>query len=129
MIPNHFRSKQHIALKILTADSFGTGHNTFELDILKHIRRLDTSNPVVNQVLGFLDEFEHHGPHDNHVYIVRLELTVRRPGETYNSDSRGFLNIVDNEINLEFNIFNWPNTGTWTLYSPLTTVCLRTRTV
>lgn len=69
-IPDLSRSKQHIALKILTADSFGTGHDTFELDILKHLRRHDASNFGANHLLGLLDEFEHHGPHGNHVCFV-----------------------------------------------------------
>ncbi|KND88077.1 Serine/threonine-protein kinase SRPK [Tolypocladium ophioglossoides CBS 100239] len=63
-------SKQHVALKILTADSFGQGNDTFELDILKHIRGQNTSKPGANPILGLLDEFEHRGPNGNHVCLV-----------------------------------------------------------
>lgn len=59
-----------MALKILTADSYGTGHDTFELDILRHIRAKGTSHTGATHVLGLLDEFEHRGPHGNHVCLV-----------------------------------------------------------
>lgn len=64
------RSKQHVALKILTADSYGQGSDIFELDILKHIRAQRASNPGANHVLGLLDDFEHCGPNGNHVCLV-----------------------------------------------------------
>ncbi|KAM4067240.1 kinase [Hirsutella rhossiliensis] len=63
-------SKQHVALKILTADSFGQGNNTFELDILRHIRDRNTINPGANHVLGLLDNFQHRGPNGHHVCLV-----------------------------------------------------------
>jgi serine/threonine-protein kinase SRPK3 len=59
-----------VALKILTADSYGTGHDTFELDILRHIRAKGTSHTGASHILGLLDEFEHRGPHGNHVCLV-----------------------------------------------------------
>lgn len=39
------RVKQHVALKILTADSFGQEKDTFEIDILKHIRNEAVCDP------------------------------------------------------------------------------------
>lgn len=32
------RTKRHVALKVLTADSFGHQKDTFELEILRHIK-------------------------------------------------------------------------------------------
>lgn len=64
------RSKRHVALKFLTADSFGSGHDTFELDILRLIGRHGISNPGANHVLRLQDEFKHKGPHGNHVCLI-----------------------------------------------------------
>ncbi|KAM7186317.1 Serine/threonine-protein kinase [Naviculisporaceae sp. PSN 640] len=64
------QTKQHVALKVLTADSFGSKHDTFELDILRHIRGLDTPHLGVSHVLGLLNEFEHRGPNGNHICLV-----------------------------------------------------------
>lgn len=82
----HFRSKHHVSLQILTAISFGQGHDTFELHILRHLRRLalsttaptsstssasaETSNPSADKVLGVLDESKHCGPNGDHVCLV-----------------------------------------------------------
>ncbi|EFY93145.1 serine protein kinase Sky1 [Metarhizium acridum CQMa 102] len=62
--------KQHVALKILTADSFGQGYDTFELGILRRIRAQNSSNPGATHILGPLDNFEHNGPNGNHVCLV-----------------------------------------------------------
>lgn len=67
---NRSRTKQHVALKVLTADSYGNGHDTFELDILRHIRAIVTSHLGANHVLGLLNEFEHRGPNGNHMCLV-----------------------------------------------------------
>jgi len=64
------RTKQHVALKILTLESYGSEHDTFELDILRHIRTLGTSHRGANHVLGLLDKFEHRGPNGNHMCLV-----------------------------------------------------------
>ncbi|KAK0643307.1 serine kinase [Cercophora newfieldiana] len=64
------KTKQHVALKILTSESYGSEHDTFELDILRHIRILGTSHRGANHVLGLLDEFEHRGPNGNHMCLV-----------------------------------------------------------
>lgn len=65
-------SKRHVALKILTADTFGQGHDTFELDILRHIRNLKhgPTQPGSRHVLPLIDEFEHQGPHGKHVCLI-----------------------------------------------------------
>ncbi|KXN86740.1 Serine/threonine-protein kinase SRPK [Leucoagaricus sp. SymC.cos] len=41
-----------------------------ELDILKHIKAQGTANPGANHILSLLDDFEHYGPHGNHVCLV-----------------------------------------------------------
>ncbi|KPM35260.1 hypothetical protein AK830_g11315 [Neonectria ditissima] len=49
--------KRHVALKILTADSFGQGNDTFELDILRRIKPVDikpqnilVESPAINKM-------------------------------------------------------------------------------
>ncbi|KJZ74933.1 hypothetical protein HIM_05664 [Hirsutella minnesotensis 3608] len=63
-------TKRHVALKILTADSFGAGNDTFELDILMHLKAQIPSPPGAAHILELLDHFEHRGPHGNHVCLV-----------------------------------------------------------
>ncbi|KAK4041449.1 Serine/threonine-protein kinase [Parachaetomium inaequale] len=66
------QTKRHVALKILTADSYGRQQDTFELDILGHIKAQSqtTPNPGSSHILGLLDMFEHVGPHGNHLCLV-----------------------------------------------------------
>ncbi|TWU74168.1 hypothetical protein ED733_000552 [Metarhizium rileyi] len=64
------KSKQHVALKILTADTFGQGRDTFEIDILRHIRSDTTPDTGKLHILQLLDNFEHQGPNGNHVCLV-----------------------------------------------------------
>jgi serine/threonine-protein kinase SRPK3 len=58
-------------LKVLTVDSYGRQHDTFELDILGHIKS-QTPSPHLGagHILGLSDEFVHHGPHGNHLCLV-----------------------------------------------------------
>lgn len=64
------RSERHVALKILTADSFGHGNDTFEIDILKRIRSEIVSDPGRHHILPLLDNFKHDGPNGNHACLV-----------------------------------------------------------
>ncbi len=64
------RVKQHVALKILTADSFGQEKDTFEIDILKHIRNEAVCDPRGVHVLQLLDSFQHDGPNGAHACLV-----------------------------------------------------------
>lgn len=57
-------------MKILTADSYGSGHDTFELDILRHIQAKADSHIGATHILGQLDQFEHREPNGNHVCLV-----------------------------------------------------------
>ncbi|KXJ89417.1 kinase-like domain-containing protein [Microdochium bolleyi] len=66
------RAKRHFALKILTADSYDGKHDTFETAILRRIRSKGTNSrdPGPQHLLGLVDNFEHTGPHGNHVCLV-----------------------------------------------------------
>lgn len=66
----HYRSKTHVAVKILTADSFTHGKETFEIDILEHIRNVSTSLTARTRILQLLDHFQHNGPHGEHACLV-----------------------------------------------------------
>lgn len=71
-----------MALKIVTADSYGTENDVFELSILEHIRAKDTSDPGTNHILGLIDSFRHHGPRGEHICLVfkamGLDLAIYR---------------------------------------------------
>ncbi|KAI0401759.1 serine kinase [Xylaria palmicola] len=67
------QSNQHVALKVLTADSFGGEKATLELDILKHLTSMVTESPGrsgANHIVGLQDEFKHSGPNGQHVCLV-----------------------------------------------------------
>ena len=85
---NLSRSKQHVALKILTADSFGQGHDPFELKILRHLRRQESEDPGASKILGLLDEFKHPGPNGNHTCLV-----LKAMGPDMSKYRRLFLNL------------------------------------
>lgn len=59
-----------VAIKILTADTFGHGHDTFELDILKTLKRNSRKAPGGVHILHIFDNFEHEGPNGKHVCLV-----------------------------------------------------------
>lgn len=76
-----YRTGHHVALKILTADSYDGKHDTFELDILKHLQTEARRRPVPadeygkhvfgsDKILGLLDQFQHDGPNGQHVCMV-----------------------------------------------------------
>ncbi|PNH77056.1 hypothetical protein VD0001_g463 [Verticillium dahliae] len=56
----NLETKRHVALKVLTADSFGHQKDTFELDILKRIKAQHIQHAGNGHILGLLDDFEHH---------------------------------------------------------------------
>lgn len=68
-----YRTNQHVALKILTADSFGGEKATFELDILRHLASKvaeSPGSPAANHIVGLEDEFKHSGPSGRHICLV-----------------------------------------------------------
>ncbi|KAJ3578958.1 hypothetical protein NPX13_g1607 [Xylaria arbuscula] len=66
-LARNLRTNQHVALKVLTADSFGGIKDTFELEVLKQIT---TRHIESHHVLGLLDEFRLAGPNGQHVCLV-----------------------------------------------------------
>ncbi|KAH7396111.1 kinase-like domain-containing protein [Pyrenochaeta sp. MPI-SDFR-AT-0127] len=64
------QSPHHVALKILTADSYGCSKPVYELDILKHISQTDPSHPGYKHVVHLLDNFIHEGPNGKHLCLV-----------------------------------------------------------
>ncbi|KAH7133707.1 kinase-like domain-containing protein [Dactylonectria macrodidyma] len=66
----NLETKRHVALKVLTADSYGHKDDIFELDILKNIKAQQIQHPGRGHILGLLDDFEHHGPNGNHACLV-----------------------------------------------------------
>lgn len=71
----YYRSKQHAALKVLTADCHDDGAEIFELDVLKKINEKHSSSTTTatagaNHIVRLLDHFEHKGPHGTHLCLV-----------------------------------------------------------
>ncbi|KAJ3493433.1 hypothetical protein NLG97_g4736 [Lecanicillium saksenae] len=64
------RLTRHLALKILTADSYGQENDIFEIDILKHMRCLAADEPGARHILQLLDNFQHDGPNGTHACLV-----------------------------------------------------------
>lgn len=64
------RTRRHVALKMLTADSYGHQQDTFEMDVLGKIKSKGVATPGSQHVLGLLDNFEHVGPNGKHVCLV-----------------------------------------------------------
>ncbi|KAF5008976.1 hypothetical protein FDECE_4772 [Fusarium decemcellulare] len=63
-------AKRHVALKFLTADSYGHQQDTFEIDILKKIKAKGEVTTGSQHLLGLLDNFEHVGPNGKHVCLA-----------------------------------------------------------
>lgn len=61
---------RHVALKILTADSYGGEKDVYELSILRRIKTANPNHPGYKHVIGLLDDFRHAGPHGDHVCLV-----------------------------------------------------------
>lgn len=64
------RLNRHVALKILTADSYGGEKDIYELSILRHIKPANADHPGFQHVICLLDDFQHTGPHGVHVCLV-----------------------------------------------------------
>lgn len=64
------RVNRHVALKILTAESYGGEKDVYELSILRHIKTANPDHPGYKHVVCLLDEFRHAGPHGVHVCLV-----------------------------------------------------------
>ncbi|GAW16296.1 hypothetical protein ANO14919_057190 [Xylariales sp. No.14919] len=62
--------REFLALKILRADCYGTGHDIFEKEILLHLRDGNRGLLGYNHVTHLVDDFEHEGPNGKHVCLV-----------------------------------------------------------
>ncbi|KAL3293491.1 serine protein kinase Sky1 [Colletotrichum asianum] len=69
-LASDMETKRHVALKILTADSFGKGKDTFELAIMKYMKGHVAEAPGRSHILGLLNSFGHTGPNGKHVCLV-----------------------------------------------------------
>ncbi|KAJ4329008.1 hypothetical protein N0V84_000580 [Fusarium piperis] len=58
------------ALKVLSAMCYGQGHDTFEKEILTHLRDGEESDKGYAHVCHLLDDFEHQGPNGTHTCLV-----------------------------------------------------------
>lgn len=74
------------ALKILSAECYGAGNDTFEREILTHLRKGDRSQLGYAYVCHLIDDFQHQGPNGSHICLV-FELM----GETLRSFGAWFL--------------------------------------
>ncbi|KAJ5349882.1 Serine/threonine protein kinase [Penicillium brevicompactum] len=61
---------KYLALKILSAESYGTEHHIFEREILQHLRDGDPKQFGYDQICHLVDDFEHQGPNGLHVCLV-----------------------------------------------------------
>ncbi len=61
---------QHVAIKVLTAASYGGENPVYELEILQHIRKANPSHVGYNYVIHLRDHFLHKGPNGKHLCLV-----------------------------------------------------------
>lgn len=63
-------TRNFFALKILSAESYGTEKDIFEREILRHLRDGDSKQLGYNQICHLVEDFEHQGPNGTHVCFV-----------------------------------------------------------
>ncbi|KAI1640123.1 kinase-like protein [Biscogniauxia mediterranea] len=63
-------TERHVALKLLTAGSYGHQQDTFEIDILREIKYKGVAVLGSQHVFSLFDSFEHVGPNGKHVCLV-----------------------------------------------------------
>lgn len=71
---------EFLALKILSASSYGAEKDIFERQILKHLKEGDPDESEYDHICHLLDDFEHKGPNRRYICLV-FELM----GETLQS--------------------------------------------
>ncbi|WEW56931.1 serine/threonine protein kinase [Emydomyces testavorans] len=76
------------ALKVLSAECYGGVKDTYEREILKHLRAADPSHPGYPYISTLVDSFEHHGPNGRHVCLVFPVMgeTLRSFGTWFKDD-------------------------------------------
>ncbi|RDL42200.1 Uncharacterized protein BP5553_02179 [Venustampulla echinocandica] len=66
------KTQTHVAVKFLRSDCYDGNHDTYELEMLQHIRQKShlSTNPGRNHAIQLLDHFHHEGANGNHVCLV-----------------------------------------------------------
>lgn len=62
--------KKYLAMKVLSADSYGGEEHIFEREILKHLGTANPKHKGYGFISHLLDDFEHDGPNGTHVCLV-----------------------------------------------------------
>ncbi|KAF2161550.1 hypothetical protein M409DRAFT_27948 [Zasmidium cellare ATCC 36951] len=60
----------HWAMKVLSAECYGTDVDIYELEILKHLKAEGSRHEGSRYITSLEDSFEHRGPNGNHVCLV-----------------------------------------------------------
>ncbi|KAI8946735.1 serine/threonine protein kinase [Xylaria longipes] len=64
------KHREFSALKVLSAECYGTEYDIFEKEILTHLRNGDRNLVGYNHISHLVDDFEHEGPNGKHVCLV-----------------------------------------------------------
>ncbi|KAL2375830.1 hypothetical protein RJZ90_007876 [Blastomyces dermatitidis] len=59
-----------VALKILQADFSVDGMRNYELEMLRFMKNDGSTHPGKRHILSLCDDFQHHGPHGDHICLV-----------------------------------------------------------
>lgn len=95
-----FRELNFRALKVLSAECYGGVKDTYEREILEHLRAVDPSHPGYPYISTLIDSFEHHGPNGRHICLVFPVM-----GETLRSFGTWFEDhMIPNDIMRRFTI-------------------------
>ncbi|KAK6083887.1 serine/threonine protein kinase [Seiridium cupressi] len=73
LLPREDEGNAYYALKVLSAECYGTDKDIFEREILRHLRDADKTHVGYKYICHLVDDFEHRGPNGTHVCLV-LEL-------------------------------------------------------
>ncbi|KAH7308980.1 serine/threonine protein kinase [Stachybotrys elegans] len=91
---------EFVALKILSAEAYGTSNDIYEREILKHLRNGNKRLIGYAHVCHLLDDFEHRGPNGTHVVLVFEPI-----GETLRSFGAWFPDsMIPNNLMRRFTI-------------------------
>ncbi|KAK6079535.1 serine/threonine protein kinase [Seiridium cupressi] len=69
LLPREDEGNAYYALKVLSAECYGTDKDIFEREILRHLRDADKTHVGYKYICHLVDDFEHRGPNGTHVII------------------------------------------------------------
>lgn len=72
-------------MKVLSAECYGAGADTFELEILQRLRSQGSALPGAQHITMLEDSFEHDGPNGRHVCLIFKVM-----GESMSTFQRSF---------------------------------------